>query len=194
MTLDQQPLPSARDRLLTAAGELFYVRGINATGIDAVVERAGVALATLYKQFGGKDRLVAAYLEERDHRWRADWEAAIATTTDPRQRVVAIFDALERWWGTEGCYRGCAQVDAAVEITDAEHPAIAAITRHKTHLRQRLTELTREAGAAEPEQTAADIVVIYEGTITALLLQLVPEPLQRARRLTTELLPTDNRR
>ncbi|GAB3484312.1 TetR family transcriptional regulator C-terminal domain-containing protein [Amycolatopsis cihanbeyliensis] len=107
---------------------------------------------------------------------------------------MAICDALEQWWGTEGCYRGCAQVDAAVEITDADHPAIAAITRHKAHLRQRLTELTREAGAAEPEQTAADIVVIYEGTITALLLQLVPEPLQRARRLTTELLPTDDRR
>lgn len=193
MVFDQQPLPSARERLLAAAGELFYTRGINATGIDAVVERAGVALATLYKQFGGKDRLVAAYLDERDHRWRADWEAAIAAA-DPEQRVVAIFDALERWWVAEGRYRGCAQVDAAVEITDAEHPAIAAITRHKTHLHRRLTELAREAGAVQPEQTAADIVVVYEGTITALLLQLVPEPLQRARRLTAGLLPTGKSR
>ncbi|MGH3500764.1 MAG: hypothetical protein ACRDQA_07690, partial [Nocardioidaceae bacterium] len=57
-----------------------------------------------------------------------------------------------------------------------------------THLRQRLAELTREAGVAEPEQTAADIVVIYEGTITVLLLQLVAKPLQRARRLTSGLL------
>lgn len=194
MVLARQPSTSARVRLLAAAGELFYLRGINATGIDAVVERAGVALATLYKQFGGKDRLVAAYLEERDHRWRADWEAAIVAATTPEQRVMAIFDALERWWGAEGRYRGCAHVDAAVEITGGEHPAIAAIARHKAHLRQRLTELTREAGAAEPEQTAADIVVIYEGTITALLLQLVPDPLQRARRLTTGLLPTDNSR
>lgn len=194
MALDQQPLISARDRLLAAAGELFYVRGINATGIDAIVERAGVALATLYKHFGGKDRIVAAYLEERDRRWRADWEGAIAAATGPGQRVVAIFDALERWWAAEGRYRGCAQVDAAVEITDAEHPAIAAIARHKTHFRQRLTELTREASAPEPEQIAADIVVIYEGTLTALLLQLVPDPLQRARRLTTWLLPTDNSR
>lgn len=193
MLLDQQPLPSARERLLAAAGELFYSRGINATGIDAIVERAGVALATLYKQFGGKDRLVAAYLDERDRRWRADWEAAIAATTAPKQRVVAIFDALQRWWVVEGRYRGCAQVNAAVEITDAEHPAIAAITRHKTHLRHRLTELTCEAGAAKPEQTAADIVVIYEGTVTALLLQLVPEPLKRARRLTAGLLPRDKK-
>lgn len=157
------------------------------------MERAGVALATLYKQFGGKDRLVAAYLEERDLRWRADWEAAITATAEPQQRVLAIFDALERWWAAEGHYRGCAQVDASIEITDAEHPAIGIITQHKTHLLQRLAELAREASADEPEQTAADIVMIYEGTITALLLHLVPEPLQRARRLTAGLIPTDNR-
>lgn len=193
MTSDQQTPPSARERLLAAAGELFYTHGINATGIDAVVERASVALATLYKQFGGKDRLVAAYLEDRDHRWRADWEAAITAATTPQHRVVALFDALEQWWTTEGSYRGCAQVDAAVEITNTEHPALAAITEHKAHLRRRLTELTRAAGAAEPEQAAADIVVIYEGTITALLLQSVPDPLQRARRLTAGLLPTSAR-
>ncbi len=192
MALDQQPSPPARERLLAAAGELFYTRGINATGIDAIVERAGVALATLYKQFGGKDRLVAAYLEDRDRRWRADWEDAIAAATTPEQRVVAIFDALRRWWSAAGRYRGCAQVDAAVEITDAEHPASAVITGHKAHLHQRLTELAREAGATDPERIAADIVVIYEGTITALLLQLAPEPLQRARRLTAGLLPTDD--
>ena len=191
MALDQQASPPARDRLLAAAGELFYARGINATGIDAIVERAGVALATLYKQFGGKDRLVAAYLEERDRRWRAEWEDAIAAT---QQRATAIFDALERWWAGEGRYRGCAQVAAALEITDFEHPAMTAINRHKAHLQQRLAELAGEAGAAEPEQTAADIVVIYEGTITALLLRNVPDPLQRARRLTAGLLPASGRR
>ncbi|NHD15690.1 MULTISPECIES: hypothetical protein [unclassified Actinopolyspora] len=111
------------------------------------------------------------------------------TAATPKQRFAAIVDALQRWWDTEGHYRDRAQVDAAVEITDADHPALAAITRHKTHLGQHLTELTREAGVVDPERAAADIVVIYEGTITALLLRLVSEPLQRARRLTTGLLP-----
>lgn len=190
MVRGQQALPSARERLLAAADELFYTRGINATGIDAIVEHAGVALATLYKQFGGKDRLAAAYLDERDRRWRADWDAAIAAATNSVQRVLAIFDALEQWWAAEGRYRGCAQVGAAVEITNPEHPANAAIARHKAHLRERLTELTGAAGTAQPEETAAEIMIIYEGTITALLLQHVPEPLQRARHLTAGLLPT----
>lgn len=189
MVAGQQPPTSARERLLAAAGDLFYVNGINATGIDAIVERAGVALATLYKQFGGKDRLVTAYLEDRDRRWRVDWEAAIAAAAGPQQRLLAIFDALERWWTTDGRYRGCAHVDATIEITNTEHPAIAAVSQHKTHLRQRLTELAHEAALPEPEQTAADIVVLYEGTITALLLNLVPEPLERARRISAALLP-----
>lgn len=192
MVLDQQP--PARARLLSAADELFYRKGINATGIDAIVEHAGVALGTLYKHFGGKDRLVAAYLEERDRRWRADWEDAIADATTTQQRILAIFDALERWWVTEGRYRGCAHVAAAVEITDVDHPGMSAITRHKRLLRQRLAELTREAGATDPDQAAADIVVIYEGTITALLLQLGAEPLGRARRLTIRLLAEDTSR
>ncbi len=192
MTLAQQPSAPARERLLDAAGDLFYARGINATGIDAIVERAGVALGTLYKQFGGKDQLVAAYLEQRDRRWRADWEAAIAAATEPRQRALALFDALERWWVAEGHYRGCAHVDATIEITDTAHPALAAAARHKVHTRQRLTELTLEAGAGEPDEAAADILLIYEGAISAMLLRTVPEPLERARRLTHRLLPMDD--
>lgn len=187
--MSAQTQPSARERLLAAADELFYTHGINATGVDAVVERAGVALATLYNQFGGKDELVAAYLDERDRRWRADWDAAIAAATTPQGRLLAIFDALDAWWHQEGHYRGCAHVDAAAEITDLDHPATAAAGRHKAHLHQRLAELAAAAGAAEPDQTAADLVILYEGTISALLFGLVTDPLARARRLAASSLP-----
>lgn len=186
--MSPQTQPSARERLLAAADELFYAHGINATGVDAVVERAGVALATLYNQFGGKDQLVAAYLDERDRRWRANWEDAIAAATTPQGRLLAVFDALEAWWHHEGHYRGCAHVDAATEITDPDHPATAAPARHKAHLHQRLAELAADAGAAEPDQTAADLVILYEGAISALLFGLVADPLTRARRLAADLL------
>jgi AcrR family transcriptional regulator len=54
--------PSARERLLTAGDELFNRDGVHSTGIDAVIEKAGVAKGSLYYIFGGKDELVAAYL------------------------------------------------------------------------------------------------------------------------------------
>jgi AcrR family transcriptional regulator len=188
MMTTPQARPSARQRLLDAADELFYRDGINATGVDAVVERADVAVATLYNQFGGKDQLVAAYLDERDRRWRADWEAAIAVAPDAAGRVLAIFDALEVWWEASGRYRGCAHVDASAELTDLSHPATDAVARHKAHIRSRLTELAAETSTGSPEAIAADLILVYEGVITALLLDLVADPLERARRIAAGLL------
>ena len=51
---------SARGRLLNAATRLFCKNGINATGIDAIIDEAGTAKTTLYKLFGSKTNLVHA--------------------------------------------------------------------------------------------------------------------------------------
>jgi AcrR family transcriptional regulator len=56
---------SARDRLLAAADELFYAEGVHVVGVDRIVERAGVAKASLYSIFGSKDELIRAYLQAR---------------------------------------------------------------------------------------------------------------------------------
>ena len=65
MTIATSSGVSARERLLRAADELFYEEGIHTVGIDRIIERAGVAKATLYSAFGSKDELVRAYLRER---------------------------------------------------------------------------------------------------------------------------------
>ena len=54
------PRRPARERLLTAAEELFYREGVQSVGIDKIIERAGVAKASLYSNFTGKDDLVRA--------------------------------------------------------------------------------------------------------------------------------------
>src|SRR5882757_3586137 len=97
---------SARDRLLSAANELFYGEGVHTVGIDRVIERAGVAKASLYSAFGSKDELVRAYLEARAADRRARVEARLARYDEPRARVLAIFDYLgER--ASEPGFRGC---------------------------------------------------------------------------------------
>src|SRR5215470_15828280 len=63
---------SARGRLLSAATHLFCKNGINATGIDAIIEEAGTAKTTLYKLFGSKTNLVHAVLESEGEQWR-EW-------------------------------------------------------------------------------------------------------------------------
>src|ERR1700733_4201058 len=86
--------PSARERLLTASDELFYRDGVHSTGIDAIIERAGVAKGSLYYIFGGKDELVGAYLRRRHDAWRQLIEARQAGIDDPDARILVIFDAI----------------------------------------------------------------------------------------------------
>src|SRR6267154_2190421 len=83
--------PTARERLLAAANELFYDEGVHTVGIDRVIERAGVAKASLYSTFGSKDELVHAYLESRAERRRARITEWIARHHEPRAKILSMF-------------------------------------------------------------------------------------------------------
>ena len=88
------PVASARERLLAAAHELFYAEGVQTVGIDRVIARAGVAKASLYNVFGSKEELVARLpASERHARTIALLRAAAAAPQDPRERLLALFDA-----------------------------------------------------------------------------------------------------
>jgi AcrR family transcriptional regulator len=142
----RSPTAPARDRLIAAADELFSRDGIAATPVDEAIRRAGVATATLYHHFYGKDALVAAYLRDRHERWMRRWERHIAAAADPAAALLAIFDALDEWEREGGAARGCAFVDAAAELSDRSHPAWREISAHKDGVRDRLVELARPRG------------------------------------------------
>src|SRR5579875_3755627 len=84
---------SARERLLDAASELFYAEGVHTVGIDRVIERAGVAKASLYNTFGSKDALVKAYLEGRHAVQAERITRYIERYADPRDRLLGVFEA-----------------------------------------------------------------------------------------------------
>src|SRR5712692_9844931 len=88
------PRVSARERLLAAADELFYENGINLVGIDRVIERAGVAKASLYDCFGSKEELIRAYLKGRAERRQARIVERIAGLPTPREKILGVFDLL----------------------------------------------------------------------------------------------------
>lgn len=173
--------PSARQRLLGAADRLFYSRGINATGVDAVITEADVARMTLYKQFGGKAELVSAYLQDRDARWRVDLEDAIdAAGPDPVARLLAIFDALALWV-SDPHFRGCSFVNAATEVPQDDHPARVVALAHKRALRTRVTELVEAAGFSQPERIIDHVMLLFEGAVTATAMHSVDDAVGVAR-------------
>ncbi|WNB86878.1 helix-turn-helix domain-containing protein [Cellulomonas sp. ATA003] len=159
---------TARERLLDAAEELFYERGIAATGVDAVLRRAGVAPATLYAHFAGKDHLVAAYLQRRHERWRATWDDVLQRCgADADERALSIFDAVDEFHRDHPSTRGCAFLAAAVEVTDPAHPAHQWLAADTAFLDDRLRSLAAATGATDPAGLATELLLLYDGALAA---------------------------
>lgn len=166
---------------MDAADKLFYTHGINATGVDAIIETAGVARMSFYNHFRGKDALVAAYLEGRDIRWRTTLEQHIgAAGDDPRAQLLAVFDAL-REWHTDPRFRGCSFANATAELADAAHPARAIVAAHKTALRDRMTGLAHATGHADPDRLVDQLLILFEGATTTQALGTVTDAVETAR-------------
>jgi AcrR family transcriptional regulator len=142
----------ARERLLDAAGELFYESGIAATGVDAVLARARVSPATLYAHFSGKGGLVAAYLERRFRRWQQTWDEVLDERTDPVDRLLSVFDAVVRYREAEGNRRGCAFLAAATELP-LGHPGQQWLAADSHLLAERLRQLAEAADATTPPRS-----------------------------------------
>jgi AcrR family transcriptional regulator len=155
--------PSARERLLAASDELFYRDGVHSTGIDAVIEKAGVAKGSLYYIFGGKDELVAAYLRGRLERWRERVEAAQAGTDDPDAKILAVFDAIADYVSLPE-YRGCPFHNAAAEAPAGEAQQLA-IKEYRAWLRRSFLQLAADTGVSDSEALADALIVLYDGAL-----------------------------
>ncbi len=154
--------PSARDRLLAAANELFYNEGVHTVGIDRVIEQAGVAKASLYNTFGSKDELVRAYLETRYASVTELIIQAVDRYDTPRERLLAVFEGQRELFAQPG-YRGCAFARASAESHPGDQAEQATET-YRRWVRALLTNLAAQAGVSEPEVLARQLHLLYDGS------------------------------
>lgn len=156
---------SARERLLDAANELFYAEGINTVGIDRVIERAGVAKASLYDTFGSKEELIRAYLAERDAVRRGRIEAALSKHDAPRDKMLAVFDYLATAMARPD-FKGCYFQRANAELK-ATSPGRAVCSEGRGWTIALFTRLAKEAGAHHPKKLAQQLVILYDGALVS---------------------------
>jgi len=155
------PRLSARERLLAAAGELFYENGINTVGIDRIIEHAGVAKASLYDCFGSKEELIRSYLQERSRVRQARIEERLSKYTQPDEKILSIFDLLGEL-ASRADYRGCAFVRASADANSSDKVRTVC-DRSRAYILDKFTDLCREAGAHDPELLAKQLVLLYDG-------------------------------
>jgi AcrR family transcriptional regulator len=158
----------ARERLLTAAYELFARQGVQAVGVDAIIERSGVARQTMYRHFGSKQDLVLAFLARREEVWTYGWLAAEVRrrADDPRERLLTIFEVFDEWFRTPE-FEGCSFINVLLEHPNGQHPLHQAAADYLANIREFLSSLASEAGIADPEGFARQWHILMKGSIVS---------------------------
>jgi len=155
--------PSARKRIFTTASELFYRRGIRAVGVETIVAKADTTKMSLYRNFPSKDELVAEWLRDHDiHFWQAWDTMSQKYPSEPRRQLKTAFALLAKHVSDPKA-RGCPIANAAVEITEKDHPARKVIEMHKAKLRSRLAHLCAQMKARHPGMLADQLFLLMEG-------------------------------
>lgn len=144
----------ARERILSAAQQLFREQGINRTGMDQLCGAAQVSKRTAYQHFSGKDELVAEYLRRFD-------PSVLSGVFDrpdltPRERLLAAFDVSPTT-------PLCPYIAASVELNDPQHPASQCARDYKQSVAARLADTAREAGATDPERLGEQLALLIDG-------------------------------
>ncbi|MER5209836.1 TetR/AcrR family transcriptional regulator [Streptomyces sp. NPDC002838] len=168
----------ARERVLDAAEELFYGRGIQSVGMDDIRGTSGVSLKRLYQLFPAKEQLVVAYLERRDGRWRGRLAAYVEREEDPERRILAVFDWLEEWFGEDG-FRGCAWINSYGELGATSAPVAAQVRAHKEAFGAYLASLVADAG--RPAALAGPLFLLAEGAMVTAGITRSTQPAGQAR-------------
>ena len=156
--------PRVRDKIMRTARDLFYMRGIRAVGVDTIACEAGTNKMSFYRCFGSKDALVAAYLKGQEREAWGWWDETVAAHAgDPRAQVEALFATqLNKVCGHES--RGCALANAAVEISEPDHPARAVVEGFKAEMRRRFRALAHEMGARDADALGDSLMLLWEGS------------------------------
>ena len=181
---------SVRDRLLRAADDLFYREGVHTVGIDRILERAGVAKASLYGTFGSKDELIRAYLDERGRWLRERIDERLARSDDPRARLLAVFEELADRV-SEGVYHGCPFVRASAEGPPGPNAPREAAATFRSWRRRLFESLARELGVRDADTTSKQLAMIYDGAAIAVSMDRDPSAALAAKDLVERLLERD---
>jgi AcrR family transcriptional regulator len=170
-------------RIAALAAECFHQRGIAATGVDELSRAAGISKRTLYQRFGSKDGLITAAYEALDRPvFEMFTAAAEARSDDPQEQLDAFFAQLESLVRVPE-FRGCPFTNAASELADPGHPAHEVVRRHKDRIRRWLLGRAKAAGAANPDQLARRLMLLFAGVQSQALLERSPRLARDAREL-----------
>jgi AcrR family transcriptional regulator len=167
---DDGAVECAKQRIFSAAKELFYRQGIRAVGVESIAAEAGTTKMTLYRHFASKDQLVAEILKAHDKEFWEWWdEITLPLEGQPRRQIERLFREFEELACDDGSCRGCPIANASVEIVEDDHPARQIVKYHHDELRRRLRTLSEQMGAQAPDRLSDALFLLMGGSFLARL-------------------------
>jgi len=156
---------SRREHLINTAIELFSEHGFHATGIDTLLEKAGMSKRTLYTYFRSKEELILAVLRHQDGLLRNQFMASVGKAAgQPETRLLAVYDVAEAWFKQKNFF-GCMFINAVGEYADADSPIRQVSIEYKKLMRAYLLSLCSQLDVASPEELADALALLLEGAI-----------------------------
>lgn len=182
---------SKRDEIVAVASQLFYEQGFHQTGVQQIIQLAGVAKGTFYSHFKSKEALGVAWLRARHATWNGWFHSFLEPYGTPREKILGAFDFLRTWM--QDCdYRGCAFLNTLCETPEEGNPLREEITRHKCDLLEDFASLIREMAPERAEEDnrglARLIFLLFEGALIEMQNYRAIWPAETARKHAESLL------
>lgn len=180
-----------RNRIMDAAGVLFAEHGTAQTGVDALIDGAGVAKATFYRHFPSKDALIAAWLQDPRTRWFDRVRTQVeAESAEPDDVIPLLFDAIADWL-EGGDFVGCAYLNTSVEISDPGHPASGLVRAYLAEIGAYLEACVAATGHEDAAGLAQEVHALLAGAIALGVANRTSSFVMAARDAAVQLLTDD---
>ena len=158
-----------KDQILETANQLFYKNGYNSTGINEIIEKTGIAKATLYHHFKSKEAICIAYLDLRHKTFMGQLTHSVKSNSVGKNQLLAIFDFLRNLYRRDEFY-GCWAQKTLGELSPKDKKIHGVIQKQKKELLLFLGEVVGDniahVSKAEIEKISGGLYLLFESAIT----------------------------
>ncbi|WP_259065764.1 TetR/AcrR family transcriptional regulator [Mucilaginibacter sp. X4EP1] len=181
-----------KEKIIEAAGRLFYEQGYNLTGINQVIEEADIAKRSLYNHFDSKTDLLFSYLDKLQEDWYKEANIYLAPFKNPKKKMLALFDyRIQNQLNLN--YGGCAFVKINAEAGCTDERILKKTRQNKDKLKSFIGSIIAEfkdriSPVLSNEELIQMIYLMMEGGITSTSIYKDVNELRSAKKILNKIL------
>ncbi len=180
---------SVKERIIETASRLFYFEGYNQTGINQIIEEAGVAKSSMYQSFRSKEEIAVEYLQRRHKMWMGNLSDFVSDKKSGNEKIIGALAYIKDWL-EDVEYRGCGFQNIITDLPKSQNSIADQVLLHKNELLDWLRQELKEENynIEELDILAKEIMVIIEGAIILAQIQKNSWPVNSAENTLKKLL------